>query len=241
MNGRWSEVLAPRLTSMRDRRSFAGRVLPLVLLALAAARAVAAISPESEHGAPAEATGAGSSSRSWSFGADAYLYLVEDNSFLMPILTADRGSLHLEGRYQYEDFDTASVWLGWSFETGKSVHLEIVPMMGVVFGNTRGIAPGLEATLSWKSLELYSESEYVFDAEGAEGDFFYNWSELGWQATGWLRLGLTAQRTRMYDSELAVDRGVFAAVAIGAVELSVYGFNLDGEDPFAVVALAVEF
>jgi hypothetical protein len=226
---------------MRDRRSFAGRVLPLFLLALAAARAAAAISPESEHGAPAEAAGAGSSSRSWSFGAGAYLYLVEDDSFLMPILTADRGSLHLEGRYQYEDVDSASVWVGWSFGTGSRLHLEVVPMVGLVLGNTNGVAPGLEATLSWKSLELYSESEYVFDAEGTEGDFFYNWSELTWRALPWLRLGLTGQRTRMYDSELAVDRGLFAAVAFGAVEISLYGFNLDGENPFAVMALAVEF
>ena len=225
---------------MRDLRLFAGRVLPLVLLALTVVPGISAMSPEVQTppGGEAEAASAG---RSWSFGADAYLYLVEDDSFLMPILSADRGSLHLEGRYQYEDFDTASVWVGWRFETGERLHFEIVPMAGVVLGETNGVAPGLEVTVSWKSLELYSESEYVFDAEGAEGHFFYSWSELGWQATGWLRLGLTAQRTRMYASELAIDRGVLTAVAIGAVELAAYGFNLDGEDPFAVLALAIEF
>ena len=105
----------------------------------------------------------------------------EDDHFLLPIFRADRGPLHLEGRYQYEDRHTGSAWLGWTLEAGKKVHLEVVPMAGAVFGRTNGVAPGLELTLSWKSVELYSENEYVF------------------------------------------------------------GFKLDGEAPFAIVALGVDF
>jgi hypothetical protein len=178
---------------------------------------------------------------SWSTGLELYLYLQDDDDFLMPIVRADHGSLHLEGRFQYEDRHTGSAWVGWTFSTGDAVQLEVVPMAGAVVGQTNGLAPGLEATLSWKSLELYTEAEYVFDLEGSEGDFFYDWTELTWQALPWLSLGLSAQRTRLYQSDLEIDRGVFAAVATGAAELSAYAFNLDGDSPFAIVAVSLSF
>jgi hypothetical protein len=38
-------------------------------------------------------------------------------------------------------------------------------MLGGVFGKTNGIAPGYSGTLDWWKLRLYSEGEYVFDAE----------------------------------------------------------------------------
>jgi len=177
----------------------------------------------------------------WSADLDVYLYLQEDDSFLMPILAADRNALHLECRYQYEDFETVSAWVGWSFEAGGSVQIEFVPMAGIIVGRTTGLAPGLEVTLSWKSLEFYSENEYVFDSEGVEGDYFYSWSELSWQALPWLKLGASAQRTRLYRSELDIERGIFVAVSRGPVELSLYGYNLDGDSPFAIVALGVGF
>ena len=51
-------------------------------------------------------------------------------------------------------------------------------MLGGVFGNTTGVAPGYKGSLSWWKLELYSEGEYVIDAGARSGNFFYNWSEL---------------------------------------------------------------
>jgi hypothetical protein len=211
-----------------------------LLVALAAASAAGASEVPGQEPAVSEAAGAEAESE-WSVSLVTSLYLQEEDDFLMPILGADRGSLHLEGRYQYEDLKTGSLWVGWTFEAGTSLRLAATPMAGVVFGQTSGAAPGLELTVSWKSLELYSESEYLFDSESEEGDFFYVWTELGWQALPWLRLGLAAQRTRLYESELAIERGLFTAVSHGPVELIAYAFNLDGDEPFAILALAVDF
>jgi hypothetical protein len=177
----------------------------------------------------------------WSFSFASYLYLQEEDDFLLPILAADRGSLHLEGRFQYEDLETGSLWVGRTLGAGTSLRLEVTPMAGLVFGRTDGFAPGLELTLSWRNLELYSESEYLFGFASQEDNYFYAWSELSWQARPWLRLGLSVQRTRLYQSEREVDRGLLAAVSRGPVELVLYGFNLDGDAPFAIVALGVEF
>ena len=211
--------------------------LVLVAASAAGARAAAQEPPPQTPAPPAGAI----ADRSWSGNLQTYLYLQEDDDFLMPILGVDRGALHFEGRFQYEDRQTGSLWAGWTLEAGEGLHLEAVPMAGVVFGRTSGLAPGLELTLTWKSLELYSESEVVFDTEGAEGDFFYNWTEFSWQAAQWLKVGLVAQRTRMFKSELAIDRGLFAAVDVGPVGISLYGFNLAADAPFVVLALAVDF
>lgn len=184
---------------------------------------------------------AGDAAASWSANLEAFAYLLEDDPYVMPIVRADRGALHLEGRFQYEDMSTFSAWAGWNFEMGTTLRLEVVPMAGIIAGQTTGFAPGLEATLSWKSFELYGEGEYVFDVEGTDGDYFYNWSQLSWQAQNWLALGVSAQRTRMYQSELAIERGIFASATRPPVELSVFGFNLDGDEPFAIIALGVDF
>lgn len=177
----------------------------------------------------------------WSVDLEAYLYLLEDDSYLLPIFSAEKGSLHLEGRYQYEDLRTASVWAGWIFQTGEVLEFEVVPMAGVVVGRTDGLAAGFELTLAWRSLDLYTENEFVFDFEDSDGNFFYSWSELSWQAEPWLRLGLSAQVTRETGSGFETDPGILVGIGHGPAELILYGFDLGGDDAFYIVALAWEF
>ena len=134
--------------------------------------------------------------RAWSFSASAFAYLLPDErDYGQPTLTADRNWLHLEARYQYEGLRTGSAWVGYNFSFGDEVVLELTPMLGGVFGDTSGIAPGYKISLSWRKLDLSSESEYVFDMDNSSDSFFYTWSELGWAPADWCRLGLVVQRT----------------------------------------------
>jgi hypothetical protein len=93
----------------------------------------------------------------WSFSVSAYTYLVPDSrEYVQPSITADRRWLHLEARYNYEDLETGSVWAGYNFSGGEKLAWEFTPMLGAVFGNTTGVAPGYKGSLSWWKLELYS-------------------------------------------------------------------------------------
>ncbi|MGA7841249.1 MAG: hypothetical protein WCA34_10045, partial [Candidatus Acidiferrales bacterium] len=56
-------------------------------------------------------------------------------SYVSPTLTADRDTLHLEARYNYEAQQTGSLWAGYNLSVGKKVVLEATPMIGGVFGN----------------------------------------------------------------------------------------------------------
>ena len=149
--------------------------------------------------------------KSWSFSASAYTYVVpDDRTTCSPPFTADRGWLHLEARYNYEALDTGSVWLGYNFSGGEKLAWEFTPMLGGVFGDTTGIAPGYKGSLSWWKLELYSEGEYVFDAGNSSDSFFYNWSELTLAPVEWFRFGLVTQRTRVYETDRDIQRGPLA-------------------------------
>ena len=108
-----------------------------------------------------------SSKSSWSFSASGYYYLIPgDKNSGTFIGTADYKKLHLEGRYNYEDRNTGSAFAGWRLETGNKVQLEVIPMIGIVFGNTNGLAPGLELSVTYKKLDYYSETEWLIDFDG---------------------------------------------------------------------------
>ena len=129
---------------------------------------------------------AAATKEAWQFGASVYGYFPpEDHHYAQPTVTADRGALHLETRYNYEALKSGSAWIGWNVETGKELKLNATLMAGGVVGDLRGVAPGYELTLSWKAFELYSEGEYVFDTTDSSGNFFYNWAQLGFcRSTG---------------------------------------------------------
>jgi len=206
----------------------------LVLLAAGPA-ALAQQTVEANTSADAKAEG-------WEFNASVYGYFPpEDHHYAQPTVTADRGALHLEARYNYEALRSGSAWIGWNLEAGHELKLNATLLVGGVVGDLRGVAPGYELTLTWKAFELYSEGEFVIDTTDSSGNFFYNWAQLGWSPWDWLMVGLVAQRTRVYHTGLAVQRGLFVGFTWKSVNLNVYVFNPGWETPTVVSSLAVSF
>jgi hypothetical protein len=177
----------------------------------------------------------------WSYAASASFYLIEGESdYAQPTITADRGRLHLEARFNYEDLGTGSAWLGCNLAVGEKLVLEITPMLGVVFGDTRGIAPGYKGTLSGWGVDLYSEVEYVIDADDSGDSFLYTWTELTVApADGW-RAGLVIQRTKAYETEFEIQRGLLAGYSFERLETTAYAFNPD-DSPTWVLAIGGRF
>jgi hypothetical protein len=180
--------------------------------------------------------------KAWSFSLSATTYIVPDyQEYVQPTFTADRDWLHLEARYNYENLETGSAWIGYNFSGGKKLEWEFTPMLGGVFGNTTGIAPGYKGSLSWWKLELYSEGEFVFDTGNAEGSFFYNWSELSVSPVDWCRFGLVGQRTRAYQSSVDIQRGLLVGLTYKKMGFTTYVFDLDQGKPTWVFSVGVSF
>jgi hypothetical protein len=180
------------------------------------------------------------SDEGWSFSVSAYTYFVpDDHEYIQPTITADRDWLHLEARYNYEDLNTASVWIGYNLAGGEKLAWEFTPMFGGVFGDTSGGALGYKGSLSWWKIELYSEGEYLVDADDSSDSYFYNWSELTFAPVEWFRFGLVTQRTRVYEADRDIQRGLLVGFSFERVDIAAYVLNPDDSDP--VVALALRF
>ena len=178
----------------------------------------------------------------WSFAAAVYHYIRPGEKNTTTLLGyADHKALHLEARYNYEGLKTGSIFGGYTFETGNKLVFTATPMIGFVFGNTNGIAPGLETSLAWKILDFYSESEYVIDLDGKENNFFYTWTELAITPFRNFRTGISANRTRLYQSDLEVEKGIFIQYSFWKLTAGVHYFNPFSSDEFVIATLAIEF
>ena len=178
----------------------------------------------------------------WSFYASISGYAVPDDSdFLSPVFTADHGVLHLEARHNYEALDAASLWLGWNFSFGEKWTLDFTPMIGGVFGDVEGLAPGWRLALSRGPFEFTTEAEFFLDAEDYGEDFFYAWSELTWSFTDSFWIGLALQRTRTYETGLDLQRGVLVGFSFRGLDVTGYVFNLGWDDPLYVLSLGCGF
>jgi hypothetical protein len=179
--------------------------------------------------------------KKWSFNPDLNFYLIPDDFFILPVIKADREWLHLEARYNYEDRETFSGWVGYNFTGGKKLEFIITPMVGGAFGLTQGITTGIESTFTIGRFELYTESEYLFDLESSENNFYYNWSDLTYSPTDWLWVGISGQRTKVYETDLDIQRGILVGAGFKSWEVTTYVYNLGFDDPFVLFTFSAFF
>ncbi len=171
-----------------------------------------------------------------------FYYAMRDQpDFGVGVASLNHGSLHLEGRYNYEARDAGSVFAGWKFAGGDAVSFEVTPILGGLFGAAHGVIPGVEASVAYGTLDAYVEAEYVYDLAQHSASYFYAWSELGWKPAPWLRLGLAGQRTREIENGRDLQRGAFTQLFIDKATLGIYAFNPDSGSRYVIVSLGVQF
>ncbi len=209
----------------------------LAVIALLTARAIAQGTPTSPTSDASKAT-----PNPWEYSLTTSGYIVPGGpSYVVPDLTADRGWLHLEARYNNEALKTGSLWAGYNISVGKKLVLDVTPMLGSVFGNLNGIAPGCLVTLTYKRAQLYASSEYVFSFQNRNANFFYTWNQITYSPLQWLQIGLASQRTRVYQTGLDVQRGVLAGVTYKKMNFTTTVFNFGWTTPTEVLALGFNF
>lgn len=192
--------------------------------------------PNSEPAKPDDAT------KAWDFNLIIDGYIVPNNpSYVSPVFSANRKWLHLEARYNDENIRTGSLWAGYNFSAGKKLALNVTPMIGAIFGRTTGIAPGCEASLTYRKIELSVSNEYVFDTTNKSGNFYYSWPQLTYSLKDWLRVGVVAQRTKAFHSDLDTQRGFLVGVSHKHMEFTTYVFNAGWTDPTVVQEFSVSF
>lgn len=176
----------------------------------------------------------------WELALTAYPTVVHeaDNNYTSAIGTADRGALHLEARYSYEAVGARSAFVGWNFSGGESFQWTITPLLGGVWGPLQAFVPGVELSLGYGRFDFYLEGEYVDDSDEP---YTYAWSELGFAAQDWLRIGLAVQRTRIFGEARDIQRGPFIQASWDRFSVGGYWFNPGADDQVFIGSIGVAF
>ena len=114
-------------------------------------------------------------------------------------------------------------------------------MLGGVFGDITGVAPGYTITVRYASIELSTQAEYFFDAGTRDGDFFYSWSELSSSPADWFRVGVVVERTQASGRSSDVRRGPLIGFKYKDVDLTTYWLAPGSGDAEFVFAVTLNF
>ena len=84
-----------------------------------------------------------------------------------------------DGRYNYERLHTGSLFVGLNVGAGDKLRLDATGMVGGVFGDLDGVAPGLRVTLTWWKLDFSTDDEHVIEVHDVNASFLALGASLG--------------------------------------------------------------
>jgi hypothetical protein len=198
-------------------------------------------SASAEPGVEDVAEDAEAAEHDWSLSASFYTYFLPTaEDYGQPTLAVDTTDWHVEARYNYEAQRSGSLWTGRTLSVGEEVSFDLTLMFGGVFGEVQGFAPGFLMTLGYWKLQLYSEGEYLFDTASRDDWYFYTWSELTLAPLDWLTLGFVVQRTRAYQTELDLQRGLLLGLSYEEFWFTAHVFD-PALQPTVVLALGADW
>jgi hypothetical protein len=178
----------------------------------------------------------------WEYSISTSTYLaLNSQDYANPVITADHGWLHIEARYNYEALKTGSLLLGYNFGFGEKLEISLTPMLGGVFGNTTGIAPGYGISARYGPIEFFTQGEYLFDVGNSSGNFFYTWSELSCQMLSWVKAGIVIDRTKTLGTSFDIRRGPLLGFTYKKVDFTTYWLSPGSMDSTLIFAVAVNF
>jgi hypothetical protein len=104
-----------------------------------------------------------------------------------------------------------------------------------------GIAPGYNVSLTRGRFGLSTQGELVLNIKDSSKNFVYTWTELTYSPLDWLRAGVVVQRTKVYQTDLDVQRGFLVGISHKKMDLSTYVFNAGWTDPTIVLSVGFKF
>ncbi len=175
-------------------------------------------------------------------GIENYNLLSQSEKYIwMPIIhyQSSKG-IYTELRYNYEDVQTLSLFAGKTFTSGKTLDFTITPMAGFSTGKFTGLSLAANLDTEWKNFYLSSQTQYSIGTKKEVDNFFFTWSELGYNISKNLYSGVAAQYTRQQGVG-SIESGFVAGVIFKNVEVPVYVFNPFKPGGHFVVGLNYEF
>lgn len=142
-----------------------------------------------------------------------------------------------EARYNFDELNTFSLYAGKKFTGGSNLSWEATPLIGGLMGQMTGGSLGMNFGMGYKRLFFLSQSQYSFSLQHIDDKFFYNWSEMGVEATNWFYAGLALQQTNIYRTEGRMEPGCMIGFSVRNWTIPLYAFNTSEQERYFVLGL----
>ncbi|MEP7253645.1 MAG: hypothetical protein ABI683_14735 [Ginsengibacter sp.] len=157
---------------------------------------------------------------------EQYYYTGSGTSVIVPkIYLQNKNNWFGEVRYNYEELETVSLNAGKMFSSKNDISYSFKPYAGLVLGRMSGGTLGSNVSLDYRDLFFSSESQYSFSVNEKAQDFFFNWSELGYQFSNLLYSGFALQVTHPFEIRNNWEPGVMLGVTYKNWTFPFYTFS----------------
>jgi hypothetical protein len=142
-----------------------------------------------------------------------------------------------EARYNFDELNTFSLYAGKKFSGTGNISWEATPVVGGLMGQMTGGSVGMNFGMDYRNLFIASQSQFSFSLENNIDRYFFNWSEVGYNATSWLYAGLAVQQTNIYKTTGKLEPGCMVGFSINNWTIPLYAFNTIAEERYFVLGL----
>lgn len=175
-------------------------------------------------------------------GMESYNLLSQEKEYVwMPIIhyQSEKG-FYTEMRYNYEDVRTLSLYAGKTFTTGNEMECAITPMLGLSAGNFSGVSVAANAEADWKNFYLSTQTQHSVSTKKGVSNFFFSWTELGYNFFKKLFAGVAVQYTRQ-EGISYTEPGFVAGLNLKNISIPFYIFKPFSPDQFIILGLNFEY
>ena len=160
---------------------------------------------------------------------------------IMPIASYQTSKgFYAEGRYNYEELNTFSFYMGRSFSKESTFSYSISPIAGIVIGQFNGGSVGANISLGYKNFYLYSQPQYTFAVENSVNNYIYSWTDVTYSPLSWLSVGFSLQHTKPNQSKGFLENGLVLETAFKKFTFPIYIFNPQSKDRSIVLGANFE-
>lgn len=173
-------------------------------------------------------------------GMEQYYYLFQEGDLVQVPMIHYQSSSNWYGeiRYNYEDMKTFSFYAGKVFSKESRLSYSILPILGGVMGKFNGGSVGLNISMDYDQLFFSTQSQCTFSSEDQIHNFFFSWSELGFQVKEWIYTGLAVQQTLFWQtSSMLTEPGIVVGFSFKDWTFPLYTFRPMSTDAYYVLGI----
>lgn len=146
---------------------------------------------------------------------------------------------YTELRYNYEEVNTFSIYMGKTFLMGAKKYLSITPMLGWSAGEFKGVTLACRSAIELNDFFVSTEAQYSKSLHTTNSSFMFSWTEAGVSFGKNFFTGLSLQTTMEKDIK-SIEPGFLMGFERGKLCVPVYFFNPFTSSSYFIIGINYE-